>query len=124
MYPALPAPFGERLTGIDTKTVQAGFGLFRRKSGPGEPATRKFTLAVGHVFAAENTQAQHLWRRKLWAEVWIKIASSRCDENVSIAPLHSIVDDDVSLLHPTPEFMSSGPKKLLRQAGRNSGEPA
>ena len=50
--------------------------------------------------------------------------SARCasfTDRVSrrLTPLHPVVDNDGSLLHPTPELTSTGPKKLRRGAGCN-----
>src|ERR1700722_2980874 len=62
IYPALLAPDGERLAGINAKPVQACVPAFRGKFRSDEPVTGKFAPAVGHVFATENTQAQHFRR--------------------------------------------------------------
>src|ERR1700722_18198912 len=55
IYPALLAPHREGLAGINAKPVKTGVPAFRGKFCSDEPATGKFTPAVGHVFAAENT---------------------------------------------------------------------
>lgn len=92
MYPALPAPHRERLAGINAKPVQVGIAVGGGEFRPGEPAPWKLTPAVGDVFAAEDTQAQHFRWRQIGAELVIKVAAGRRDEDVSVAPLHPIVD--------------------------------
>ena len=99
MYPALAAPHRERLAGSNAKKIYACVGLIWAEFGPGEPTTRKFVSAVGHVFSTEHTKAQHFRWREIRPEAWIKVAPDRRDENVPITLLHPIIHSNGSLLH-------------------------
>jgi hypothetical protein len=98
MYPALPAPHRERLAGRNPEEVHLGVRAFRGELYPSEPTGRKLVPAIGHVFSAEDAEAQHFRRLKFGAEVWVKIAADGCNENVPITLLHPVIHDDSSLL--------------------------
>jgi hypothetical protein len=99
MDPALLAPHREWLAGGNAEEINLGVRTFRREFCLREPARRKLVPAIGHVFSAEDTEAQHFWRREFGAEVRVKIAANRCNESVPITPLHPVIHDDGSLLH-------------------------
>src|SRR5258705_9799984 len=60
---------------------------------------RKLVPAIGHVFSAEDAEAQHFRRSEFGAEVRVKIATDGCNENIPITLLHPIVHDYGSLFH-------------------------
>jgi hypothetical protein len=84
MDPALLAPHRERLAGRNAEEIHLGVRAFRREFGLREPARRKLVAAVGHVFSAEDSKAQHFRRRKIGIKVRVKAAAGRGDENVAI----------------------------------------
>ena len=67
--------------------------------GAREPAPGKFAGAIGHVFAAEHAEPEHLGRRQLWLEVGIESAAHRCAQHVAVALLHFVADDDGAPAH-------------------------
>src|ERR1700761_2792586 len=92
--PALLAPHRQRLAGIDAEIIQRAVALSAGKLGAGKPAFREFLAAVGHVFAAEHAEAEHLRRRQFGTEVGRKIPPGRRGKRVVIAALHAVVDGD------------------------------
>jgi len=99
MDPAFAPPFRKRLARIDAKEIACGVRLARGEPRARKPAFGKFAAAVGHVFAAEDPEPQHLCRRELRRELRIEIASGRRAQHVAVAPLHLVVDGDGAPAH-------------------------
>ena len=59
MNPTFVPPFRKRLRRVHVKIIQRGACSIRRKLRALEPVRRKFFPAIGHVFSAEDTEAQH-----------------------------------------------------------------
>ena len=94
MYPPLPPPFRQRLTGFNTEVVERVIAGSTRKLGVLEPARRKLIGAISHVFAAEHTEAKHFGWRQIRLEFRVEVATDRFDEFVAVASLHPIIDCD------------------------------
>src|SRR5262245_11562223 len=71
MDPPFPAPFRERLAGIDLEIVERWIAPPVGELGTLKPALRILAPAIGHVLAAEDSHAKHLPRREFGAELWI-----------------------------------------------------
>ena len=78
---------------IDTEIIEGVVSACRRELGAREPARGKFLPAVGHVLAAEDTERQHFLRCQLGFELRIEISPDRFRQDVTVAPLHLVVDD-------------------------------
>src|SRR5262249_54343815 len=100
--PALASPFRQRLACIHAEMIEravaSAFCQFRAL----EPAYGKFLAAVGHVFAAEDTERKHLRRRQFRFELRMKIPPGRRDERVAVTALHAVVDDHESMFRRCP----------------------
>ena len=57
----------------------------------GEPIGREFTGAIGHVFAAEHSELQHLPGRKLRAKLRVKFATDWFRPHIDVMLLHQII---------------------------------
>ena len=90
------------------KKIQALVVSFWRKLRCIEPISRKFITAIRHVFAAENSEGEHLFRRQIRLEIGMKIPSLWLGKEVFISLLHSVLDND--FLSHTP-VVSRIPKK-------------
>src|SRR5688572_16889432 len=66
--PTVSAPHRERLRCVDAETIQTRIAPLRTQLRTGKPARGELAAAVGHVFAAEHTKAQHLLRRQFRRE--------------------------------------------------------
>lgn len=75
--PAFLFPNRERLRRIDTEVIQLRIVPLATKFCAREPAARKFSHAISHVFSAEDAELEHLLRRKLGPELRVKIAAGR-----------------------------------------------
>ncbi len=64
-----------------------------------KPVLWKLAAAIGHVFAAENSQFQHLPGRYLGQERWIEAHAARLGKVVGVILLHEIIYDNLAFLH-------------------------
>ena len=67
-----------------------------------EPALGKFLAAIGHVFAAEHAEPEHLLWRQFRLEFRIETAPGRGAAHIAVALLHLVADGDGALRHATP----------------------
>src|SRR5271156_5394647 len=95
MYPSFLSPNREGLACVNAEVIEGAVAVGERQLSVRKPAGRKFIAAVRHVLAAEYAEGEHLLRRKLGAKFWIEIASDWFGEDVTISPLHRVVDIDV-----------------------------
>ena len=75
VYPAVLAPYGQRLAGIDAEVVERGIAAIFGKFCAFEPTFWEFFSCVSHVLAAEHAQSKHLFGGYLWNELRIEIAT-------------------------------------------------
>ncbi len=99
IYPALFKPYRQRLRRIDAEVIHLRIVPFVAKLCFREPVRRKLLPAVGHIFAAEYAQFQHLFRRQLRFEIGMKIPAHGFGQVIEILFLHQIVDDDFAFFH-------------------------
>src|SRR5262245_38176520 len=92
--PALVAPHRQRLAGVDAEEVERAVAAARGQLGTAKPALRKLLAGIRHVFAAEDTEPQHLLRRELGSELRVEIAPDRRGPHVAVALLHTVLHDD------------------------------
>ena len=111
MQPSFATPDRERLAGVDAEVVERAVAAAVGKLGGGKPAVRKFALGVGHVFAAEDAEREHLLGRQLRSKFGIEIAARRLRDPVAVALLHLVVDDD--------GFLACRPIHLVPSAARS-----
>lgn len=97
--PSLIPPNFQRLTGMLVKKVYGVIVLFGRKFGTREPAFWKFIFAVGHVLAAKDAKREHVFWRKVWRKVRVKISSCGFGAGVRVAALKCVVNNDGFLFH-------------------------
>src|SRR5512136_691295 len=71
--PAFARPFRKRLAGVDTKEIACTVAAARREPSTCEPTLWKFAAAVGHVFAAEHAELEHLRGCQLRPELGIEV---------------------------------------------------
>ena len=77
---------------------------FGAKLGIIEPIPRKLFTAISHVFTAEDTEFQHLFRRKLRLKARVEILPKRLRKPVAAFLLHLVVYQ--YRLHSTPQRLS------------------
>ena len=99
MDPSLVSPVGQRLRGVHTEVIQFRIMPIGAQACTGKPALGKLITTVGHVLAAEDTEAQHLPGCQLRPEVRMKISAGRCRQVVAVIRLHQVVHDDVFVFH-------------------------
>lgn len=88
-----------------------------------EPAYWKLIPCIRHVLTAEHTEGEHLSRRQLRFELWIKVTTHWCREFVAIPLLHAVVySDKLALLLFFFDFWfhrdNSACRKLLPRLAR------
>ena len=91
--PAFFPPDCERLRCVDSEIVQVRIVTLGTQLGTGKPARRELRGTISHIPSAENAECQHLLGRQLGLELRIEIASDRFCPEVTVAPLHLVVDD-------------------------------
>src|SRR5687768_2801489 len=94
MDPAIPAPGGERLGGVDTEVVEARVTAPAGESGAGEPAGGKLGAAVSHVPASEYPKTQHLAGSQLREKTRSEVTADWLGPVIDVLPLHPVGDDD------------------------------
>ena len=62
-----------------------------------KPALGKLSAAIGHVFAAEDSEPQHFARRELRGETGIEVPADWLGEEIDVAALHLVVDHDAAV---------------------------
>ena len=65
-----------------------------------KPVCGKLKRAVGQVLAAEDTEPQHFFRRKLRTESGVEVATRGLDQKINVVLLHQVVNRDTFSLHP------------------------
>ncbi len=115
--PTFLLPIGKRLGCIHAKVIQFRIVKLMTELCVGEPACRKFFLAVGHVLAAEYAKLEHFARRQLRPKAGVEVAADWLREFIDITSLHKIVDDDALGFHRL-EFMKASFKFKLPQRRR------
>jgi hypothetical protein len=113
MDPSFLAPHRQWLARVDAKIVEAAVTALVREPGAGKPAARELGFAVRQVFTAEHAKTKHVSRRQLRAEFGIEITPDRRGENVTIAALHFVVDDNCSFAHRTTSGLPQPTTKLV-----------
>jgi len=82
------------LRGIDAEEIELRSVTLGTEPGVGEPVVREFRLTVCHVFAAKNSEPEHLSRGQLRIETRGKILSDGFRQEILVTALHSVVDLD------------------------------
>lgn len=99
MDPTLCPPNRKWLTCPDAKVVKRWIISFRRKFCLNKPAVRKFVARIGHVLSAEYTQFKHLFGSQLRFKIGRKVPPRRFFENVPVALLHLVMNNDGLFSH-------------------------
>src|SRR4029077_17652081 len=92
--PPFPAPHRERLRGIDAEEIDLGSVTLGTEPALGKPVVTNARLTVCHVFAAKNSEPEHLFRGQLRSKPRGKILSSGFRQEILITALHPVVDLD------------------------------
>src|SRR5262249_38325822 len=100
-----PAPYRKRLAGVDPKIIKGAVAALRGQFRASKPARREFLLAIGHVFAAEHSERQHLFGSELRTKLRIEVASDRLGKTVRVARLHSVIDHNHITSPRTPHLL-------------------
>jgi hypothetical protein len=100
--PALGAPIREGLRGVKEEVIELGPMLLMAEPGIFEPGGRIFPNAVSHVLAAEDAEPEHLVRPEIGAEIIAKSLARLFREEIAIALLHYVMDQDFSRFHVAP----------------------
>jgi len=96
--PPVLTPNRQRLTGGDAKIIEGGIVPMRRELRLRKPIAGKLICCIGHILAAEDAEAQHLFGRELRFEVRVEIFAHRFGKQIAISPLHFVIYQDNSLL--------------------------
>lgn len=64
-----------------------------------EPGFWKFFSAVGHIFAAEDAQLEHLFRSQIGFEIRVEIFADGFGQVIGVTALHQVVDNDSFFSH-------------------------
>ena len=111
--PALGAPDRKRLRCVDVEEVQLRVVTFVAELCTGEPVLGELVSAVGHVFAAEHAQLEHLLRGELGGEFRVEVFSHGLGEDIGVVLLHEVVYGYGAVLHnpalPGPMEDSAAP---------------
>ena len=97
--PTFAPPFPERLRCDHTEMVQRGSCSTRRKLRSYEPARWKLVAAIGHIFSAEHAKFEHLFRRQVRREPWMKRSPNRFCAKINVPLLHFVIHLDTYRLH-------------------------
>lgn len=97
--PAFLAPIRQRLRSVDAEVIELGVVAFMAQLCIGKPIRREFVPAIGHVFAAEDSQFEHLLGGQLRLEFGVKVLPLRFGKIIHIVFLHEVVNDDFASLH-------------------------
>src|SRR4030095_5606415 len=92
--PAFPAPDREGLRGIHAEKIELGGVTLGTEPGLGKPVVREFRPTICHVFAAKNSEPEHLFRGQLRFETRGKTLSGGFRQEILITALHPVVDLD------------------------------
>jgi hypothetical protein len=102
--PPFATPFGERLAGGYAEVIQRWIRVGSREFCARKPAPWKFIFAISHIFAAENTKAEHFGWREFGTEFRVKVAPNRFNARVLVSSLHSVIDRYSSFDHCALSF--------------------
>jgi hypothetical protein len=99
VYPTFASPFGQGLAGVNLEEVEHGVLFVGAQLGAREPFFGEFGLAIGHVFAAEDAEAEHLLWGELGLEVGVEVFAGGFGALVGVVFLHLVVDDYLLRAH-------------------------
>src|SRR6516162_6694338 len=90
--PSFLSPGRQRLTRIYSEMIEGAVAARRRKPCTRKPVSREFLAAVCHVLAAKYPESEHFLWRQFRTKFGIEIAAHRCAANITIFPLHLVVN--------------------------------
>src|SRR3984893_10848497 len=97
--PSFLPPDFKRLRCVHAEVIERSSPPILREVRAREPARWKFLTTIGHVFPAEHSQRQHLFRRQLRVESRPKFASHRLRPPIDVAFLHFVSHQHTNRLH-------------------------
>lgn len=103
MNPSFLPPDGKRLAGMNAKIVSRGIAALRRQFCADKPIFRKLRCRVGHIFAAENPELQHLLGGEIGLEFWVEVTTGGLRQRVTVRALHFVMHNNGSARHETPD---------------------